>query len=135
MADARAARSESARRGRHDVDDQSDRDYHYGATPQGKLDLRCISATSPCPAHRLRLTAGGAGYNQNGGRENAQVEAAMTVRVYGPHALRFQCTGDRRDAHRDTADPQHQPVGCPGSPRYPAARAPAPSNEQTAFVR
>lgn len=94
-------------------DDASERDYHYGATPQGKLDLRCIFGDLVMlQLTGYDFTVGGAGYNENGGRENVlQVEAAMTVRVYGPHALRFQCTGDWRDAHYDTADPQHQSVG------------------------
>jgi hypothetical protein len=94
------------------ADDASERDYHYGATPQGVLDFRCIFGD----VVMLQLTGhdydvGGGGYNQNGGRENIlQVDGAMTVRVFGGHALRFQCTGDWRDAQYETADRQRQSV-------------------------
>ena len=85
--------------------DQSDRDYHYGATPQAMLDARCILGDLVM----LQLTGhdfqiGGAGYNQNGGTENIlQVEGAMTVRVVGGHAIRVACSGDWRHADYESA--------------------------------
>ena len=92
------------------ADDESDRDYHYGLTPQAILDLRCIFGD----VVMLQLagqdySVGGAGYNENGGRENVlRLEASLTVRVYGPHALRIQCVGDWRDAEYDSAPDQEQ---------------------------
>jgi hypothetical protein len=92
--------------------DESDRDYHYGATPNALLDLRCIFGD----VVMLQLTGrdyeiGGAGYNENGGRENILLaEAAMTFRIYGPHALRIQVDGGWRDARYDTAESQQQSV-------------------------
>jgi hypothetical protein len=92
--------------------DQSDRDYHYGATPQAMLDGRCILGD----VVMLQLTGhdysiGGAGYNHNGGTENVlQVEGAMTVRVYGGHAIRLACSGDWRHADYENAPTQRQSV-------------------------
>jgi hypothetical protein len=86
--------------------DASDRDYHYGATPQAMLDARCILGD----VVMFQLTGydyliGGAGYNKNGGTENVlQIDGAMTVRVIGGHAIRVQCSGDWRHADYENAN-------------------------------
>ena len=83
--------------------DLSERDYHYGLTPQAVLDLRMIFANTLMAEISGRgYQIGGAGYNENGGREEIlQVEAALTFRVTGPHALRLAATGSWRDARYD----------------------------------
>jgi len=90
--------------------DQSDRDYHYGLSPQALLDLRCIFGNKVMVQMTGRdFEIGGSGYNENGGRENVlQAELGMTVRVYGPHALSIQCVGSWRDAGYLSASEQQQ---------------------------
>jgi hypothetical protein len=90
--------------------DQSDRDYHYGLSPQVLLDFRTIFGDRTM----IQITGrdyeiGGSGYNQNGGRENVlQAELGLTLRVYGPHALSIQCVGSWRDASYLSASEQNQ---------------------------
>ncbi|HEV8112342.1 MAG TPA: DUF3943 domain-containing protein [Planctomycetota bacterium] len=90
--------------------DQSDRDYHYGLSPQALLDLRWIFGDKAM----VQLTGrdfeiGGSGYNHNGGRENVfAAEAGLTLRVWGPHALSLLCVGTWRDASYMGADEQQQ---------------------------
>ena len=95
------------------ADDVEDRDYHYGAIPQGLLDLRWLIGG----AAMLRFCGRdhfvfGAGFDDNDGWENvAQLEMALTVNVVGSHALSVGYCQSSRVAHYDEAPDEDQDVG------------------------
>jgi hypothetical protein len=78
-----------------------DRDYHYGVTPQGLLTVRLMFGKL------ASLDLSGRGYQitrtasaDNRGWENVvRGDAAVTVRLFGPHALTVKYLVTRRDAH------------------------------------
>jgi hypothetical protein len=90
-----------------------ERDYHYGATPQGLLDLRLIFGDRVM----LNVTAqeyyvSGVGSTERRGSENvARGVAVLTVRIYGPHALAIRYVASHRDAHYPDIANRHQTVG------------------------
>ena len=92
---------------------EGERDYHYGATPQGVLALRLILGDV------AMLDATGRGYYVSGtgspetqGRERiARGNSSITVRVYGRHALGLQYVASHRDAHYPNLADRHQTVG------------------------
>ena len=75
-------------------------DYHYGVAPQGLLAFRMISA------NKLSLDLTGREYfvsrvaaAERGGHENiARLDASLTYRIRGPHAVSIKYIGNRRDA-------------------------------------
>ncbi len=78
-----------------------ERDYHYGATPQGLLELRLIlddRAMLNVTAHEYYVS--GVGSTEDRGSENiARGTASFTVRVYDRHAIALRYVTSQRDAH------------------------------------
>jgi hypothetical protein len=78
-----------------------ERDYHYGATPQGLLELRLIlgdRAMLNVTAHEYYVS--GLGSTEHRGSENiARGTASFTVRVYNRHAISLKYLTSQRDAH------------------------------------
>jgi len=78
-----------------------ERDYHYGATPQGLLELRLILGDRAM----LNVTAqdyyvSGLGSTEHRGSENiARGTASFIVRVYDRHAIALRYVTSQRDAH------------------------------------
>ena len=76
------------------------RDYHYGVAPQGLLAFRMIYA------NKISLDLTGREYfvsrvaaAERGGHENiARLDASLTMRLKGPHAISIKYLGNRRDA-------------------------------------
>jgi hypothetical protein len=91
---------------------QSDgqRNYHYGATPQGLLALRTIFGDRVM----LDLTArdyyvSGTGSDDKEGSEQIfRADAGITVRTFGYQALGFECVASDRRAHYGIIPNQHQ---------------------------
>ncbi len=89
------------------------RDYHYGATPQGLLELSLIlgdRAMLKVTAHEYYVSnVGAAG---PGGAENvARETASFTVRVYDRHAVALKYVASQRDAHYSELPSTYQSVG------------------------
>jgi hypothetical protein len=90
-----------------------ERDYHYGATPQGLLALRLLFGD------RTALEMAGRGYYVSGtGSDNAEgsetiVRAStnLTVRVHGRHGLGIQYVKSIRDAKYGNAPGKYQSDG------------------------
>lgn len=84
-----------------------ERDYHYGAMPQALLALRLLFGKSA----NLDVTArsyfvGNVASTEKRGIERIyRADAALTVRVHGPHALTLKYNASQRNAHYpDIAD-------------------------------
>lgn len=90
-----------------------ERDYHYGATPQGVIDLRLIlgdMAMLSVTAHEYYVS--GVGSTENRGSENiARGTASLTVRVYDRHAIALKYVTSQRDAHYPDLPRTYQSVG------------------------
>ncbi len=90
-----------------------ERDYHYGATPQGVIDLRLIlgdMATLSVTAHEYYVS--GLGSTESRGSENiARGTASLTVRVYDRHAIALKYVTSQRDAHYPDLSRTYQSVG------------------------
>ena len=78
-----------------------DRDYHYGVTPQALLTFRLVFgkvASLDLSGRGYQITRAGAASNR--GWENVmRGDAALTVRLSGPHAVTVKYLITRRDAH------------------------------------
>jgi hypothetical protein len=89
-----------------------ERDYHFGAVPQGLLALRVIFGE----AAMLDLTGreyyvSGVGSDDRHGSERIfRGNASFTVRVYGRHALGIQYVQSRRNAYYADLPNRHQMV-------------------------
>jgi hypothetical protein len=88
-----------------------ERDYHYGAAPQGLLALRLIlgdRAMFDLTGRAYYLT--GMGGEDPGGREAInRLNMGFTVRIFGRHALGIQYITSTRDAsYPDRADSQQR---------------------------
>ncbi|MGD1152144.1 MAG: DUF3943 domain-containing protein [Syntrophales bacterium] len=86
-----------------------ERNYHYGVAPQGLLALRLIFGD------RAMLDATGRAYyigdqgSTEPGRENiGRLNAGLTVRVHGRHALGIQYIASSRDAYYPNRADVHQ---------------------------
>ena len=86
-----------------------ERNYHYGVAPQGLLALRLIFGD------RAMLDATGRAYyigdhsSTEPGRENiGRLNAGLTVRVHGRHALGIQYIASSRDAYYANRADVHQ---------------------------
>lgn len=90
-----------------------ERDYHYGATPQGLLALRLLFGdVAMLDVTGREYYVSGVGSTEKRGSETIdRVTASFTVRVYGPHALSFQYIASSRDAHYPDIPDRHQTVG------------------------
>jgi hypothetical protein len=88
------------------------RDYHYGAAPQGLLSLRLIlgdRAMLDLTGRAYYLT--GMGGEDPGGREAIdRLNMGLTVRIYGRHALGIQYNTSTRDARYPNRADSHQTV-------------------------
>jgi len=90
-----------------------ERDYHYGLTPQGLLELRLILGNRAM----LNVTGqeyyvSGVGSTESRGSENiARGTASFTVRIYGPHAIGIKYVASQRDAHYPDIQDRHQTIG------------------------
>ncbi|HSL02715.1 MAG TPA: DUF3943 domain-containing protein [Nitrospiraceae bacterium] len=89
-----------------------ERDYHYGATPQGLLELRLIlgdMAMLNVTAHEYYVS--GLGSTEHRGSENiARGTASFTVRVYDRHAIALKYVTSQRDAHYSDLPRTYQSV-------------------------
>ncbi len=89
-----------------------ERDYHYGATPQGLLELRLIlgdRAMLNVSAHEYYVS--GLGSTEHRGSENiARGTASLTVRVYDRHAIALKYVTSQRDAHYSDLPRTYQSV-------------------------
>jgi len=89
------------------------RDYHYGVAPQGLLSLRLIfgdRAMLDLTGRAYYLT--GVGGDDPGGMEGIErLNAGLTVRIYGCHALGLQYVTSIRDAHYPDRANSHQTIG------------------------
>jgi hypothetical protein len=90
-----------------------ERDYRYGITPQGLLDLRLILS------NRIMLNVTGqefyvsaVGSTESRGSENiARGTASLTVRMHGRHAVGIRYVASQRDAHYSDIQDRHQTIG------------------------
>ena len=89
-----------------------ERDYHYGATPQALLALRLMFGKRA----DLDLTARSyyvsdvASTEDNGSERIFRADAALTVRVRGPHAITLKYNDSRRNASYPDMANAHQTV-------------------------
>jgi hypothetical protein len=97
------------------VGDKDERDYHYGAIPELLLSLRLLVGelgmleVGGRQFHVVGTGAGGGGAETTGGRELInRANVALTVRVYGPHALSLQYVVSRREANVGGRSERHQ---------------------------
>lgn len=90
-----------------------ERDYHYGATPQGLLELRLILGDRVMfnmTAHEYFVSS--LGSTEHRGSENiARGTASFTLRVYDQHAIALKYVASTRDAHYPDLPDRHQTVG------------------------
>ena len=90
-----------------------ERDYHYGATPQGLLELRLIlgdRAMLNMTVHEYYVS--GMGSTEKRGSENiARGAASFTLRLYEHHAIALKYVASTRDAHYPDLPDRHQTVG------------------------
>ena len=86
------------------------RDYRYGATPQGLLALRLIFGDRVMVDMNEReyYISDIFGTSPDGHELIARGNIGITVRVYGQHAIGFQFTGTTRDSHDVGAADRHQ---------------------------
>ncbi|MFO0983312.1 MAG: DUF3943 domain-containing protein [Planctomycetota bacterium] len=95
------------------ANDLNDRDYHYGGTPQAQCQLRLILDD----AAMLDLTGRdfyviGIGSDDRGGSESvAQAQIALTVRLWGRHALALGYVASWRDAQYSNEPDRQQSLG------------------------
>ncbi|TAL11874.1 MAG: DUF3943 domain-containing protein [Nitrospirae bacterium] len=90
-----------------------ERDYHYGATPQGLLALRLLlGEVAMLDVTGREYYVSGVGSTERRGSETiGRGTASFTVRVYGRHALAVQYIASERDAHYPDIPNRHQSVG------------------------
>ena len=77
-----------------------ERNYHYGATPQGLLALRLILADRIMLDTTAReYYVSNVGATEDATESISRVDASITVRIYGSHAIGIQYVYSQRDAH------------------------------------
>lgn len=91
----------------------AERDYHYGATPQGLLALRLLFGGVANLDMTVRgFYVSGTASTQNQGSERiARGDAALTVRVYGHNTITLKYVASRRDAYYPDLPDRHQTIG------------------------
>jgi hypothetical protein len=89
-----------------------ERDYHYGATPQGLLELRLILGDrAMLNVIGQEYYVSGRGSTEDRGSENiARGTASFTVRVYDRHAIALKYITSQRDAHYPDLSRTYQAV-------------------------
>ena len=77
-----------------------ERDYHYGVAPQGLLAFRMIyEITLSVDLTGREYFVSRVAAADRGGHENiARLDASLTMRIKGPHAISIKYLGNRRDA-------------------------------------
>ncbi|MGD0274834.1 MAG: DUF3943 domain-containing protein [Syntrophales bacterium] len=89
-----------------------ERNYHYGVDPQGLLALRFIFGDRAMFDLTGRVYYIGDQFSTEPGQENInRLNAGLTVRVYGRHALGIQYIASRRDASYPSRADVHQSTG------------------------
>lgn len=89
-----------------------ERNYHYGATPQGLLSLRLILRDRIMLESTAReYLVSALGGTESGSEGITRVDASLTFRVYAHHALGVQYIFSRRDARYGAANARRQSVG------------------------
>ena len=89
-----------------------ERNYHYGATPQGLLALRLILADRIMLDTTAReYYVSNVGATENATENISRIDASCTVRIYGRHAIGIQYIYSRRDAEYGGQPTSHQNVG------------------------
>jgi hypothetical protein len=92
---------------------ETDRNYHYGASPQGLLALRVLFGDVAVLDMTGRdfylgsLSSGG----QEDGENVMRAKIALTVRVYGQHAIGLQYVASSRDARFADLPDTYQSIG------------------------
>jgi hypothetical protein len=93
---------------------QRNREYRYGATPQGQLSLRLVwddIAMFDVTANDY-IISGGTGSGDTSGTENVlRAQLSLTVRISGPHAIGLQFVESRRDPRFSGFPNPRQSVG------------------------
>jgi len=88
------------------------RDYHYGVTPQGLVSLRLLIADRAMldlTGHEFHVSSKGA---TESGRENiTRLNAGITVRLFGRHALGVRYLISNRDMNYSNLSERHQTMG------------------------
>ncbi len=95
------------------ADAETDRDYHYGASPQGLLAIRLLfgeTAMLDLTGRDYYVIGFGSG-NRSGNENIVRGESSVTVRVYGHHALGIQFVATYRDADFGDVPDTFQKVG------------------------
>jgi hypothetical protein len=90
-----------------------ERDYHYGVAPQGLLALRLILGDRAMLdlTGRAYYLSGVGGEDPGGGETIERLNAGLTVRLFGRHALGLQYSASLRDAHYPDRADSHQTAG------------------------
>ncbi len=95
------------------VAETGERDYHFGVAPQGLVALRFNFRDKVMFDLTERVYyISGTGGNDPGGREDInRLNMALTVRIYGRHALGFQYIASIRNAWYPDRPSSHQSLG------------------------
>jgi hypothetical protein len=90
-----------------------DRDYHYGATPQGLLALRLIfGERAMVDLTGREYYVSGLGSTEHRGAENmARVDGSFTLRLFDRHGIAVRYVLSHRDAHYPDIVFRNQTVG------------------------
>ncbi|MCX6545804.1 MAG: DUF3943 domain-containing protein [Acidobacteria bacterium] len=91
----------------------AERDYHYGATPQGLLALRLLFGGIANLDMTVRgyYVSGTASTENRGSEQIARGDAALTVRVYHHSTVTLKYVASRRDAYYPNLPDRHQTIG------------------------
>jgi hypothetical protein len=91
----------------------AERDYHYGATPQGLLALRLLfgGVANLDMTARGYYVSGVASTETRGSERIARADAALTVRVYRHSTITLKYVASRRDAYYPGLPDRHQTIG------------------------
>jgi hypothetical protein len=90
-----------------------DREYHYGATPQGLLALRLLfgSVANLDMTVRGYYVSGVFSTEPRGTERIGRGDAALTVRIHGPHTITLKYVASRGDARYPNLPDRHQTIG------------------------
>jgi hypothetical protein len=88
-------------------------DYHYGAVPQGLIDLKLMKSdrmSLQFSAADFLLTGKNSDPNETGNENITQLKTALNIRVSGPNALSLQYIVSRRDVEYSNRSDRHPGV-------------------------
>ncbi len=91
---------------------RDERDYHYGVTPQGLLTLRLLIgdwAMLDLTGHEFYVSSKGA--TESGTENIVRLNAGLTVRLTGRHALGVRYVVSNRDMNYSNLPEKHQTAG------------------------